>query len=327
MMRQFSVFLLCGSVLFGTPLLTSQPAFALSELTTDDGQATAGPIAPPNEAGPEPAPPSEGSAPSPSELPPLNDSPTPAPAGEPGPVETAPLPPPSAPGSDVAPPTEPAEPALPAPISDTAVPGSEASDTPLIEETPATKVELPATGVEEQPSPDHGPASHDDVAEPAPENAPLPPVSRDLSALPEPVARMRQLILDAARSGDVERLRPLLGMGERQTTLSLGGVEGDVIAFLKEVSGDEEGQEILAILSEVLEAGYVHFDEGEKTELYVWPYFFGRSLETLTPEQKVELFRIVTAGDYADMLQIGAYVFYRVGITPDGEWAFFVAGD
>ncbi|WP_114390334.1 hypothetical protein [Notoacmeibacter marinus] len=317
MMRPLSVPALAGILLSGALAFTPFSAFALSELTTDDGAATAGPIAPPNGAATEPVVSDDASPPS--ELPPLDDSQAPAPTGEPGPVETAPLPPPSAPGDDGPDASEAPTPSnAPVPDASAPIPAPEASETPLIE----------APVAEEQESPvETPPLGGDAVAEPAPEIAPPPPVSHDISALPEPVARMCQLILEAARSGDVERLRPLLGMGERQTTLSLGGVDGDVIAFLKEVSGDEEGQEILAILSEVLEAGYVHFDEGEKTELYVWPYFFGRSLKTLTPEQKVELFRIVTAGDYADMLQIGAYVFYRVGITPDGEWAFFVAGD
>ena len=35
----------------------------------------------------------------------------------------------------------------------------------------------------------------------------------------------------------------------------------------------------------------------------------------------------MTAGDYEDMKNYGAYIFYRVGITPAGKWAFFVAGD
>ena len=47
----------------------------------------------------------------------------------------------------------------------------------------------------------------------------------------------------------------------------------------------------------------------------------------LTPQQKVELFRIVTGADYKDMLALGVYSFYRVGIGPDGAWHFFVAGD
>ena len=47
----------------------------------------------------------------------------------------------------------------------------------------------------------------------------------------------------------------------------------------------------------------------------------------LSPPEKVELLRIVTAGDFADMQEFGGYNFYRVGIAPDGQWKFFVAGD
>ncbi|MEC9244290.1 MAG: hypothetical protein VYB05_05930, partial [Pseudomonadota bacterium] len=111
------------------------------------------------------------------------------------------------------------------------------------------------------------------------------------------------------------------------TRLSLGGLDGDPLDFLIELSGDEGGQEILAILLEVLQAGYVHLDAGTPQEMYVWPYFFAIPLESLDKKQRVELFTLVTAGDYEDMKSFGAYIFYRVGITPDGHWAFFVAGD
>jgi len=156
---------------------------------------------------------------------------------------------------------------------------------------------------------------------------PPPEVQRDLTKLPEPVRRMRELILEAAVSGDLEKLRNLVGIGETATTLSIGGLEGDPIDFLKEASGDEEGYEILAILTEVLEAGYVHLDKGEDEELYVWPYFFAWPIDKLSPPQKVELFRVLTAGDVEDSRSFGGYVFYRVGIKPDGTWSFFVAGD
>lgn len=42
---------------------------------------------------------------------------------------------------------------------------------------------------------------------------------------------------------------------------------------------------------------------------------------------KVELLRIITAGDLADMQEYGNYSFYRIGISPDGKWKFFTAGD
>ena len=138
---------------------------------------------------------------------------------------------------------------------------------------------------------------------------------------------MHDLLVEASKTGDVEKLRPLLDTGEDGTQLSLGGTDGDPIALLRGESGDKEGIEILAILEEVLSAGYVHMDAGTPNEMYVWPYFFAVPLEKLTPGQKVELFKIITAGDYEEMKSYGSYIFYRVGITPEGRWSFFVAGD
>lgn len=155
----------------------------------------------------------------------------------------------------------------------------------------------------------------------------VPEILRDLSLLPEPVRRMRDMILQACLAGDLEALRPLIGTGDAATQLSMAGIGDDPIAFLQGMSGDDHGHEILAILAEVLEAPFVHLDEGGGEELYVWPYFFAVPLESLDAPQRVELFRLVTAGDYEDMKSYGAYIFYRVGITPEGRWAFFVAGD
>lgn len=158
-------------------------------------------------------------------------------------------------------------------------------------------------------------------------DAPPPPVVYDLDKLPEPVKRMHGLIVEACKSGDIEKLRPLIGQGNQMTQLSLSDIEGDPITFLKGLSGDSDGREILAILEEVLSAGYVHVDTGTPQELYVWPYFFALPLDKLDPKQRVELFKLVTASDYDDMKQFGAYIFYRVGITPAGQWMFFVAGE
>lgn len=154
-----------------------------------------------------------------------------------------------------------------------------------------------------------------------------PEIIYDVGRLPEPVRRMHELIIEACKSGDVEKLRPLLGTGPDATQLSLGALEGDPIAFLHELSGDDQGQEILAILLEVMQSGYVHLNVGQPSEIYAWPYFFAMPLDKLTPQQRVELFTLVTAGDYDDMKSFGAYIFYRAAITPEGKWLFFVAGD
>lgn len=159
------------------------------------------------------------------------------------------------------------------------------------------------------------------------ERVPPPPVEYDLAKLPEPVRRMHDRLIEACKTGDPEQLRQLLETGESATQISVGPVEGDPIAYLKTSSGDGGGLELLAILQDVLSAGYVHLDAGEPDELYVWPYFFAVPLDSLTDKQKVELFRILTAGDFEEMQNFGSYVFYRVGITPEGRWAFFLAGD
>lgn len=206
---------------------------------------------------------------------------------------------------------------------------------PSIQTDPSMVVPLPEPFINEQPL---FPDPNDPLAtppgagtDPARSQAGLDDqpvaVSYDVDALPAPVRRMRELIMDAARSGDLEALRPLIGSGADTTQLALSEIDVDPIDYLKSISGDEAGHETLAILLEVMEAGYVRLDEGLDTELFIWPYFFALPLEGLSPVQRVELFKLVTAGDYEDMLSFGAYIFFRVGITRQGRWLFFVAGD
>lgn len=115
-------------------------------------------------------------------------------------------------------------------------------------------------------------------------------VNYDLSTLPEPVQRMRELIITAAAKGDIEALRPLLGTGGTRTQLSIGGFEGDPIDFLRETSGDGEGQELLAILLDIFNTGFVHTDPGEETEAYIWPYFAAVQLMRWTTGRKLNCF-------------------------------------
>jgi hypothetical protein len=149
----------------------------------------------------------------------------------------------------------------------------------------------------------------------------------DISKAPEPVRRMREQIVEAAASGDLERLRPLMGTGADQTQVTVGEPTDDPIGALKDLSGDPEGDEILAIMLDVISTGFVHVGAGTPDEMYVWPYFAEKDLKALTPPERVELLRIVTAGDLSDMQEFGGYNFYRLGITPDGKWKSFTAGD
>lgn len=157
---------------------------------------------------------------------------------------------------------------------------------------------------------------------------PLPVIEYDVSKLPEPVKRLREKLLEAAKTGDIEKLKPIIDANPSPPNLGADeDQDKDPIAFLKTLSGDQEGREILAILSEILDAGYVHVDVGTPQEAYVWPYFARYPINALTPPQMVELFRILTSSDYDEMKSFGAYLFYRVGIAPDGTWTYFEAGD
>jgi hypothetical protein len=155
-------------------------------------------------------------------------------------------------------------------------------------------------------------------------SSPVPEIVTDLSRLPPPVARTRERILAAARSGELQQLADL--MNETTPIFSFTD-DKDPVAFWKAVYPDSDGVEALSILITILETGFVQVDAGTPHEMYVWPYFVRMSLPALTPTQKVELFRIVTGADYKDMLAFGVYAFYRLGIGPDGTWQFFVAGD
>jgi hypothetical protein len=163
-----------------------------------------------------------------------------------------------------------------------------------------------------------------------------PPVEYDASKLPVPVQRLREQLMDAARTGDVERLRPIIEvnpqLGARLQTdpddPEISEPITDPVEYLKAQSGDPEGREILAILLEVLEAGYVHVDIGTPQEMYIWPYFARYPLEGLSPQQTVELFKIITWGDLEQMRgELGVYSFFRVGISPTGAWEYFETGD
>jgi hypothetical protein len=174
---------------------------------------------------------------------------------------------------------------------------------------------------------DAGADNGGEAAEAAPSaDEPLPTIVRDESELPAPVREMRQKLIEATKAGDIERLRALMQAQAEPPSVSFGD-PGDPIEYLKALAADAEGREILAILLEVLESGFVHVGEGTSEEQFVWPYFAEYPLNALTPEQLVELFTLVTAADYEDMKSYGAYTFFRVGIAPDGRWLFFIAGD
>ena len=153
-----------------------------------------------------------------------------------------------------------------------------------------------------------------------------PEIVADIARLPPAVARMRERILAAAHTGRLDAVLGVMQANETMPIFSLGD-DKEPMLYWRSNYPDSGGVEVLATLIGVLETGFVHVDVGTPQEMYLWPYFARVPLKELMPQQKVELFRLVTGADYKAMLDDGAYNFYRVGIGVDGAWRFFVAGD
>ncbi len=167
-------------------------------------------------------------------------------------------------------------------------------------------------------------------AAPAPEagagpSAPIPAPGRP-EALPVPVAEMREAILEAARSGDIEAMRVPLELNELPPMIGPAEGEGsglDPITYWKRMSVAGNGRDILALLIELLEAGHVHLKGRAEGDVYVWPWFAEVPLDRLTPAQEVSLYRILPPAEAAAMVKNGRYSGYRLVIGADGVWHLF----
>ena len=149
----------------------------------------------------------------------------------------------------------------------------------------------------------------------------------DISKAPEAVRKTREAIIEAAKAGDLKKVAELMHPGPNHTEIGPDDSGNDLATALKDMSGDGDGLEILSIMLDILSTGYAHVGAGTPDEAYVWPYFAEKKLDQLTPPEKVDLMRIVTAGDFADMQEYGGYNFYRIAITPDGHWKSFLSGN
>jgi hypothetical protein len=152
--------------------------------------------------------------------------------------------------------------------------------------------------------------------------APPTEPSYDFNGLPEPVRRMLEHIAEAAQSGEIENLRPVLESNELKPMVAADYIE-DPISFWRKESADGSGRDVLAAMLNVMSSGFVRVGEG-KDEIYVWPYFAETDLTKLTPAQEVELYRVVSPSLAIPMKKEGKYSYYRLGISPSGVWHYFI---
>ncbi len=158
------------------------------------------------------------------------------------------------------------------------------------------------------------------------ESDPLPQIYYEDGALPDAVLRTRNALLLAARSGDLEKLRPILDASKVKPIVSFGDEE-DPIAYWKSSSFDGTGRDILAELIKIFSSGFVYVNAGTEEALYIWPYHFVYPLDKLNASQEVELYLLVPPEYREDMESAGGYIGFRAGIDRDGSLVFFVAGD
>ena len=159
--------------------------------------------------------------------------------------------------------------------------------------------------------------------------SPLPlaiTIIQDQGRLPGKVVAMREAILAAARSGDIEALRTPLEWNELPPEISASPA-GDPIAHWKGLSTDGRGRQILAVLVSILESAPIAVGAGTPSERYIWPGFAEMDLGALTPAQEVQLYRLVTPAEAQAMREKKKWTWYRLSIGADGTWHSFLKAD
>jgi hypothetical protein len=199
-----------------------------------------------------------------------------------------------------------------------AVAGPTDAAAPAVEPAPdlAAPVVEPPTDVAPDVAPDAAPDA-DDVAEVdcSGQTATVDP--RPAEGLPAEVAALRDLLLDAARRCDEQLLFTAV---EESSSFSFSFGDGtDPIGYWWELeaAGERPFLRLVQVLSTTpgLTAG---------GELYVWP-----QVATGRPEHTIEeaWAELTWLDDPTTQVTGEGYLGWRAGISSDGEWRFFVAGD
>lgn len=146
--------------------------------------------------------------------------------------------------------------------------------------------------------------------------------------LPDPVSGTRADILEAAQAGDLDALAAIALEGDSDFSYSFGGaVQGGPAAYWSREM--EQGSPVLADLVRILEMPWASVEDGSQSEggLYVWPFAHAwdwsemeearmNTLQAYFPQEQIE-----------EWSGFGGYAGRRVGISADGDWLFYIAGD
>jgi len=135
------------------------------------------------------------------------------------------------------------------------------------------------------------------------------------AALPAEVATLRTQIAAAAEACDYDRLQEL-ALEQDGFTYSYGG---ETSAADYWAGAEERGEAVMKILVESLrQTGHLY--QGN----WVWPTAYS---DAPTDADWSALSGLYPADQVTSWKEQGQFLGYRVGITPGGDWQFFVAGD
>ena len=144
--------------------------------------------------------------------------------------------------------------------------------------------------------------------------------------LPVQVIDLRELLLAAVRSGDINDLRAALEWNNAKPDLGLGTEPSDPISALKAAAADSDGRETLAALGDILDMPPAALPLGRDLEnnlVYVWPYLAEKPIEALSAAEQVDLYRLVPAAKVAEMREKKRWTWWRLEIGADGIWRLF----
>lgn len=136
------------------------------------------------------------------------------------------------------------------------------------------------------------------------------------------VAELRTEIMEAALACDYATLEELAMDGESQFNYSFGAPGGGAFAdHLRQ--REEAGEPVVKLLVQMLRLPSTVLEQPEG-DIVTWP---SANSPEATEEDWAALEDVYTPEEIAGWRQAGSYLGYRVGITGEGDWLYFVAGD
>lgn len=150
------------------------------------------------------------------------------------------------------------------------------------------------------------------------------PIS-DLTLLPAPVLQIRDKILAACATGDVEALRIPIDWNETRPLFAKSGAfkaGTDPIEILKALSFDRKGRETVSIIRAIFAQPCVSIARGPTT-LYEWPAFARLEQAPSNEREAHAQWRCVRFADLTRSNAEGKPHATRIGIAADGVWHYF----